>query len=171
MDRSEGERRAAQRPKDQPETKGSRPSRRVQSVTKKEVQMDKTKEKSIGTVFLKGEVTTMVAVKSEDHLLTLIEQGMGHSTAQLVRNLLRERDETYTQDVTTLEEECDRLRALASRARDEEHWAKDELLRRKTGSGHLRARIKALREQNKALAARVAELEGADPRTGDVIKL
>ena len=133
--------------------------------------MDKTKEKSIGTVFLKGEVTSMVAVKSEEHLLSLIEQSMGHSTAELVRNLLREKDEEYTRDMTALEEACDRLRALADRTRDEEHWAKDELLRRKTGSGHLRARIKALREQNKALAARVAELEGADPRTGGVIKL
>lgn len=133
--------------------------------------MDKTEEKNIGTVFLKGEVTTMVAVKSEEHLLSLIEQSMGHSTAQLVRDLLREKDEEYTRDVTTLEEECDRLRALADRARDEEHWAKDELLKRKTGSGHLRARIKALREQNKALAKRIAELEGNDPRDGGVIKL
>ena len=133
--------------------------------------MDKTNETNIGTIFLKGEVTTMVAVKSEDHLLTLIEQGMGHSTAQLVRNLLRERDETYTQDVTALEEECDRLRALADRARDEEHWAKAELLKRRTGASHMRARVKSLREQNKALAKRIAELEGADPRTGGVIRL
>ena len=33
MDRSEGERRAAVRPKDQPETEGSRASRRARSVT------------------------------------------------------------------------------------------------------------------------------------------
>ena len=71
--------------------------------------MDKTKEKSIGTVFLKGEVTSMVAVKSEEHLLSLIEQSMGHSTAELVRNLLREKNEEYARDVTALEEECDRL--------------------------------------------------------------
>ena len=133
--------------------------------------MDKTKEKSIGTVFLKGEVTSMVAVKSEEHLLSLIEQSMGHSTAELVRNLLREKDEEYARDMTALEEECDRLRALADRARNEEHWAKEELLKRRTGSGHLRARIKALREQNKALSKRIVELEGEDPRTGGVIKV
>ncbi len=36
MDRSEGERRAARRPKDQPETEGSRASRRARSVTDQE---------------------------------------------------------------------------------------------------------------------------------------
>lgn len=133
--------------------------------------MDKIKEKSIGTVFLKGEVTSMVAVKSEEHLLSLIEQSMGHSTAELVRNLLREKDEEYARDMTALEEECDRLRAMADRARNEEHWAKEELLKRRTGASHMRARVKSLREQNKALAKRIAELEGNDPRDGGVIRL